>query len=57
MRHFYRKRERLVSAVIVSFALGFASAFLLTKYYDNLASVGNYCSEVASKAGKFLGVF
>ncbi len=57
MKEFYRKNQEIISVAVVSFAVGFAVAFFVTKYYDNLVAVGNYCADTVKQAGKFLGIF
>ena len=53
MREFLAKYERSVSVAIVSFALGFAAAFLLIELYANRDVVGSYCIRTAKQAQEY----
>ncbi|GEM_PF-3232389 len=53
MRQFLKNNEKLVSACIVSFALGFAVSFFLIELYANREVVGNYCLRTAKQAQEY----
>ena len=53
MKNFLAKHERLVSVAIVSFASGFALAFLVIELYANRDIVGNYCIRTAKQAQEY----
>jgi len=50
MNQFLKRNEKLVSACIISFALGFAVSFILIQLYTNREIVGNYCARTAKQA-------
>jgi hypothetical protein len=53
MQKFLKENEKQVSVAIISFACGFAGAFLLIQLYTNREVVGTYCARTAVQAQEY----